>query len=562
MSKKFWWSIVIFFIVLALFLLPYGSWYFDIDDCGVIWSSRFTCLHDFFALFIKGKNGAGLYFPSNYTLEIGDCRPFLNSIHSFYRPLTLVLFGFQYLFFGDQAYPYFLVMILFHAGNVVLLFNIFYILIQSYVWAALGALFFGFHLSYWGWMGWIAAQPYTISLFCLLLATVFFVKYLKTGRMRYNLASCMLYGIAVFLFEFTFVFPVFITSLWFIHTFLKEQLKLPVLSCISYIKRTLGLWFAALMFLVVRQSVCSSGSQGLGVGIAPETFFEHASHFFWWLFTRKADAVSFLVDMANISFISPGNQMLKGSLVIGVGIVLSYLFINSAYKRIIIFCFFNCVLFLWPAVLKQYTLRYLYYSLPFFAFMQVMLVYPAYLHFKLPCKRVIILIFCWMVVIGNAYFITIKLKERVYGLQQKAQALEALVNNKAIHGRVLCFVAIPRGPFASGLAQHIWMLGANCDLPIFYDPSTFVELGAGVRNRDLVITSVARGLRFTSFNRQLVWWQCFGGENMRLGKKMVLAQDARGVYDMLYEYDQKIVGLDPLFIAWDYEIGRFRILVL
>lgn len=548
-KQRFWVSVVIGLLVLACFTIPYATWGFDIDDCGMIWSSRFSTMQEFWALFIKGKNGVGLYFPSNYLSDLADCRPFLNTLHSFYRPLTLMLFGIQLNFFGANPYPYFFIMMLFHACNSVLLWYIVYTLQRSYLWATWAALFFAFHLSYWGWIGWIAAQPYTVSLCLLLLATISFVTYLKQGLQRYNIGACVLYGLSVFLFEFTFVFPIFISSLWFV----SAHLQLPKTTWFSYTKKTVGLWLTAFLFLGVRHIVCASGSN-TSVNVSSQLV-----NFLSWMTTRKADVISFLVDISNISFIPGGNQALKGSLILMIIMAFTYLFVHSKHKTLVLFCILNMVIFLWPALLKQYTLRYLYYALPFFCLGLALLLSELEQRLAYQWQRVCLISMCFGIIIANAYFVTLQLKDRQYELCMKADALNALITNPAIKGRVLCFVGLPKNPFASGLAQHVWMLGINRDLPIFYDPSTFVVQPTGVKNTDLSIIKTPNGFAATSHNKQQVWWPRFGGENMRLGKKIVLDQDEVGVYAFTYELNDAIVQLKPLFVTWDFEQNKFII---
>ncbi len=556
MNQRFWWSLFIFITVATIFLIPFNPWHFDIDDCGMIWSSRFTNFQEFYALITKSCDGNALYFPSNYLKNLGDCRPLFGSLHSFFRPLTLVFFGSQYHFFGANPYPYFFIMIIFHALNTALLFNIVYSFYPSYLWAAWAALFFGFHMSYWGWMGWIAAQPYTISLFFLMLATICFMRYLKTRLIRYNLGTCIFYGLAVFLFEFTFVFPIFICSLWFIY-----PLKLKT------IRKTTGLWLTALFFLIIRHMICPTSTQ------ASANIFTSIKKFCAWLLTRKADYLSFIVDLGNISCIPPGNQILKGSIITMLSGLFFYGFIKTRHKRLVLFCLFNMGLFLWPAILKQYTLRYLYYALPFYSCILLVLIDPikfckqegplpachSELDSRLRTFSFLLTIIYWLIVIGNAYFIMQRITNREKDLQVKTTAIQNLVANKRIQDRALCFVAIPRGPFASGLAQNLWMLGIDQNIPIFYDPSTFVEQPQNVKNGDIKITKISDGLRFTSCNKHKVWWTVFGGENMRLGVKTVLDQDDAKIYNITYTF-KNIQKYNPLFISWDYETNQFKII--
>lgn len=531
---RWWWALLITLLVLGLYLIPCTSWHFDIDDCGMIWASCFESWQSLIILLYKSCHGNALYAPSNYALALSDSRPLFGTIHSFFRPLTLLFFGIQYHFFGAHPYPYFVLMIFFHALNTGLFFLITQYHYQSLVGAAWAALFFGTHMSYWGWMGWIAAQPYTTSMFLLLSATVSFYYYLTTHKQYFQFGACIFFGLALFLFEFTIVFPLFICSL---------NLILP--KKLSVIRKTTCLWLVTVLFLATRIMISphvTTSTMSLGT---------HIKNFILWIPTRTADYISFMVDICNLSFIPAGNQFLKGGLIICIALATGIAVIRNKQKKVLLFCGLNFLLFFWPAILKQYTLRYLYYALPFFAYALLNLIQPEKNRWRM--------MLCWLIVIGNSTFVIISMISRSNRLAIKTEAIEQLMHNPKLNNKPLCFIALPRGPFASGLAQQLWMSGFDAKIPIFYDPSTFVETPYHANNQDLIITHIPNGIMLTSKNHKVFWWSCFGGETMRLGTKMLLSMDHHGVYAIRYCFEH-IKCYNPLLMTWDYEHQTFKLL--
>ena len=166
---------------------------------------------------------------------------------------------------------------------------------------------------------------------------------------------------------------------------------------------------------------------------------------------------------------------------------------------------------------------------------------------------------CWIIVFGSAFFVITRIKERTIELEIKATALQKLIVNETIHGRTLCFIALPKSPFASGLAQHLRMLGFNQNNQIFYDPSTFTVSCSQTINSDLCISNIQDGFRLSTRNKQRLSWGTFGGEIMRLGTKTIHDSDDRKVYEMTYSFEN-IMHYDPLFISWDYEQNQCNII--
>jgi len=555
LKKRIALSFIIFLLIFCVFGIFYSAWGFDIDDCGVIFSSRLTSVADLLLLF-EGKDQYSLYFPSNYD----QCHHyFFGAVNIFYRPLTLVFFGIQYALFGANPAGYFLVMIFFHAVNCLLLFNIFFALLGSLLAAFLAALYFGFHMSLWGWMGWIAAQPYATSLTLLLLAIILFFSYLRKNTLWRLILACFLYGLALFLFEFVIVFPIFITLLYVIRDFVGERTKCKFPMLGGYLKKVSGFWLATGVFIVIRLISFT------GVSHAKKEQAQWSlATYFTSLKDKLPDLMSFLVDLGNLSFIPGGNRLIKGALIAMLFTLCLFLFFKNKQKKVILFLLGNGLLFMWPALLKQYTLRYGYYALPFFilAFVLLILFYQdSVIKKKL---QVVVGIFSAGLILFNIIFLISMMNVRQAALHEKMIAYQTLVADPRVAGRPLCFLALPRSPFCTGHAQALWMLGINRELPIYYDHSSFVACTPHVCNKALEIIPLSYGFRLKSLYPDQLWWLGFGGEVMRMGERIVHDVDAKtgNVYEVSYLFDQKYLNQGVLFVAWDFENYRFAVIDL
>ncbi|MFH1831817.1 MAG: hypothetical protein ABH827_03350 [bacterium] len=552
--KNFLYSIAIFLCVFIPLSILSSNWGFDIDDCGVILGSRFINLQSFINLF-KISDQYGLYLPSNYSAPQHN---FIGSMSGFYRPITLVFFGIQYTLFGAWPYGYVLIMIFFHALNAALLFNLFLFFI-SYFWAIWGALFFAYHISLWGWMSWIAAQPYTTSLNFLILATILFFYSLKKNKIAYLLLSCSLYAIAVFLFEFTIVFPLFITSCFLIYDFLRKPLQLPTYlgkSFFSFFKKTIFLWSVTIFFLIARFMACIKNNNQTSLTVSTSI-----NNLIFSLKTRTADLISFLVDICNISFIPSGNQILKGSLVLLVLSLLLFLFYKNKQKKIIIFFFVSTILFLWPAILKHYTLRYFYFSLPLYIFMILLLFKNTDYAHHIKLKKITTLI-ALVILGGNIFFVSSRLKTRGLFLKDKADVISELLAHKNINSGPLCFIGIPRSTFSTALAQQLWMCGLNESQPIYFDLSLFARTQATNEKNHLKIEQIENGFKLKSLDPQKLWWDSWGGGEMPMGNKTVHKTDKNTghIYEISIVLDKKHLNKKLIFITWDYVKNKFMIL--
>ena len=215
--------------------------------------------------------------------------------------------------------------------------------------------------------------------------------------------------------------------------------------------------------------------------------------------------------MANLSWLAGGNRLLKGSLIVCVFLVLAVLFAFNRHKRIILLLLLSGFLFMWPALLRYYSSRYLYKALPFFIAAGTLLIArfgadnSARQRFV---QRIGAMVMC-VVILVNAVLLAAHMKNRESVLHETAQAFALLVGDLQGREEVPCFVALPYDIFPTGVAQALWMYGYDARRPVFYDNATFVWRARPQAQDCVRITSRKRELLFESLDSAFAWWSPF-----------------------------------------------------
>ena len=208
-------AIGIFTSIVVFLGISFTNWGFLHDDFGVIWHTR-TSLNNLFKIFTE-PGMTSVFQPSNFHM------PEQSFFAVLYRPFSCIFYGLQYNFFGFSAYGYFLTTIILHALNTVLLF----FLLRHFVPlvpACLATLFFGFHISFWDWMGWISGQEHIIN-FTIILGVIYLLKYhLDTKKLIPLLVALLLFLISLFTRETAIFFPLWLPIAVYIHqTYTTQQ---------------------------------------------------------------------------------------------------------------------------------------------------------------------------------------------------------------------------------------------------------------------------------------------------------------------------------------------------
>ena len=203
--KKIWYSLSIIFLVMGIVAVPFTQWGFIADDFGFLYHAKNTELLNLFA----AHDVAQTFFPSNAGLT---CPSWLAA---FYRPMQFVYFALEEIFFGINPYYFLLFMVLVHAFNAALIFNIFALVVGTG--AAYGsALLFAFHPTLFKDMGILFNQVYIIDLFCLLLAGILLWRFMIAGQWWCYALSCGIFFMQLWAKETLVVLPVWVMMVGFV----------------------------------------------------------------------------------------------------------------------------------------------------------------------------------------------------------------------------------------------------------------------------------------------------------------------------------------------------------
>lgn len=539
----------IFASIVIILGLPFTEWGFLLDDFGVIWHVR-KGLADIFSFFTE-PSIVRVFQPSNYQL------PEQTFFSVFYRPFSCIFFASQYHLFGFSAYGYFLTTIMLHAFNAVLFFFLMTPFIPL-IPALLAALFWGFHISYYNWLGWIAGQEHIVNFTLILLLLHVLKKYFDSGKILFFVATLVTFAISLFTRETAIFFPCWIP--WVID-FYQSEYK-PRLNSLYYNLIVTGsLFIITMSYLALRISLyplkTSSNIDGLG------KLIHDPGAFFYSLQSRFFDAVTFLADLANLSCVGGGHRLLKGSLLMLFLITLFILFSFCKRKKPFLFFIMSGFVFLWPPILRYYVPRYLYKALAFFILAGVTLI--AYYkstqaNFSSRLAHIIGYLTA-IVIIINAFFLVKHFHRREQQEQYRvAQAFRKLAKNNAIKKQNVCFIALPYHLLGLGTTQALWISGHDEHLPVYSDLATFIYYDVIPTKNDVSIKQTNDSLRLTSHNPEHVW----------LGKINKLTQmgtiqvhqrnSAEHPTDMTYTFGPWWRDKNLFLITWDFETNNFAIL--
>ncbi len=542
-KSLFWGSIFIGVTIFCVLGLPFTKWGFLHDDFGVIWHVLNTKLHGVWSFFSE-KGATCFYQPSNFT-EFEQS--FLSVL---YRPLYNVFFFVQKLFFATGTYGYYLVMIFFHSINAMLLFHVFNKFFELR-YAFFGALYFGFHVSLCDWIGWIAAQQQVINLTFILLVVLFLIQFFASKKITPLLFACFFYIASLFLRETIIVMPVW---LLFVSWFYFKLRAVPVLWArlfaaisvfsalnISYI--VLRLWLYPLKVM----------GDGIKIPLSPFEFIKNLQNRFF-------DLVTMVVDVFNLSWLSGGHMLLKAFLIVLIGIVLCWLFYKNSQKKIIIVLFLGMIPFLWPAILRYYSSRYLYKGLPFIVAIVILLI-KFYKTRNIQLFQKISLGILWGILCINGALLFNHLKAREVRLNSIKQAFIELAANPLSQKRPLCFVGLPYEYFPSGVAQAMWVYGFDSSTPIYYDTSSFLWSKKEPVSDPLKIIVKDNIITLDVVGEENSWFNPFN-QFCRMGKIINRNVDrvSGSPRSLTYILDEKYAAQKLLFVTWDYKNWRFKIL--
>ncbi len=570
LKKKIGWSFFIFFIVFCLLGIPYTNWGFcPTDDFGNFFHSQIKSWKQFLHLFYD-----------QCTLDV--CRPSNYIIHKdltfsavSYRPFMFVFSYLSTVLFGSSAYVHFLITIFFHALNSSVLFYLF-LYFTSLVWAFLLAMFFAFHPSLAGWLGWIGAQQYQIGLFSIFISLFLFKRYLDTRKTIYWWFCAVPYVVTLLGKESIIVFPavVFFGS----YLYEKKVLNINIVgfwkNIWRYIYLTTILWIPSLLYLLFRAILFPPNFAGRSFG-----FFSLSS-----MKQNACYAICYATDILGLGWFPWGHPCLKSFIFALIVLVFIYFFMRNSQKLTILFFVFCVFVLLWPAVMRGHYTRYVYETLPFFifAFLFCIRFYKGNLN---KFKRASFILFS-LLIIFNAFYLIVNMKLREKNFHKIELAFDELVADPQTKNRPICFIAIPAN-FGPGLTQAIWLRDENSSRPVYCDSAirtsvdrnySLLEYYFGVKIKHffdtntqwldenyLKIVPIKNGLQFVSLNSEKLWftscWDIGSNKYIPVGKYIIDKVDPKNnTYEASMIFDDKILKQDPVFVTWNYEDQKFWIL--
>jgi len=313
--------------------------------------------------------------------------------------------------------------------------------------------------------------------------------------------------------------------------------------------KTLPLGGVAMLYLVVR-FLTYPVTATTGSTIITST----ASHLLSSFKHRFFELVTLLADLSNTSLIPPGNRIFKGAVMVLFATAVVYLFVKSRHKKITLSLLLCTAFYLWPA-LRSYQPRYFYFALPFFILMLLILIKE-----KVHTTKIVV-IFCSLMLGVNAFVVVRTMNTRQQTLHMTTQAFDQLCRNEALANHTLCFIALPYKHFVCSVAQAVWMRGVNTTLPIYYDIATFTHSDHEISHNDFELWPIKNGFRLRSRHNK-VWWLTWRGNRMPMGQKIIHTSSPTDgkVYDMTYKFDKKLWNKNMLFVSWDYDCKKFKIL--
>jgi hypothetical protein len=558
-DTKFWLSFLIFTLIFILLGLPFYNWGFMNDDFGCVFHSKIQGFKDFLKFFTEGHSGDFLQ-PSNFVASEK------NFFSVYYRPVAFALHSIVTAICGFNPYGHYLAFTLFHALNSVLVFNFFCFFFNINL-AFWGAMFFAFHPSFCSWFGWVAGMQQVANFAFIALIVILFKKYLDSQqgnlllRCIYYLSSILIFLVALFTRETVIFFPAVIL-LW---TFVDKKYCKRCEICKCSMQST-----CSLICLFFKSILTVSGFIFVSIFYFLFRLYlfpfkldssEHSQlfSFFTNLSSRFFDLVTFLSDLAGLSFLPNGHQILKGSLIILIFSFLIFLFIKCKEKKLILFLLVISAILMWPAIARYYSSRYLYKALPLFIFI-ILIFIRDFCQTKsiLTCKKIMSL--AWALVLFNTVFLFIVLKNYENLYHKIHVAFDELCMDERVQKQPLCFVGIPYGFFPTGVAQAVWMRGISENHPIYYDRRTFGFSHLPVYENVIKVIPTDNGFKIFCTNLNKLTLSCVGqAVASNLGDFISNIID-ENYSEHEFVFHKKYAAQNLLLVTWDYENTKFIIL--
>ncbi|MBY0353670.1 hypothetical protein K2W90_04880 [Candidatus Babeliales bacterium] len=614
MNTKHWYALAIFIIVFSIGALPVDKIWYREDDLGQIINGLIFSKED--ALRVIKADEREFIVPMNYRRS----KP--NFISGFLRPLKHFFFTVVYALCGLEAKAYYLLHVIFHALNAVLLFYLFSQWLSVWL-SLLGGLMFGLYPDI-SWLVWLATFHNSLATFFLLLSGLLFCFFWQRhGSWWYYFFSGFSFLLSLLARENGIFFPLWLFFGMFLYALEQRTCWQSVLYAvrmtwiffvvhmiyvvwrlwafgITTLERTLNNFLIRLPFLaalvqkkIVAVAPILPNSAAATVGVVPtqpvflaaswyEPFLVKLDYFFTKFFAWSS--CIFMFDYT------------KHFLLISLWFLL-ILFCSLAYKnhkKLLLFFIVGFWCFAWQGVMAYPCARYLETAYPLVVTLVVVGI-PLLNARKFMYGQygVLLVSFFILVSIGRGALLNMHdlriAGQQTYQLKKRYEPF--FLNNKLDPKAQYIFFS---SPFVSDIQSivHYFLndLTVNVAFELF---SSLAEKGVFGCDRDYKIVGVSYrvlpipgGFRLISDDPQhCAWWMQFSNHPLQwnardfgyewrsepylegewyqcsMGSFMINQRiDGRFITDISFVFDKKWLTKNTVFVVWDTQKGGYTIL--
>ena len=603
-NKTLIFSILLFCFVFIFLGVQYKKWWFIGGEDDYI---------DTYELGYKTKNWK--WYKLSYFFYDGHTQPSLNNTNykrttfftTSYRPLCCIGMALRHRLFGTNIYYYHLANVFLHAINAVILFNIF-LWLMTFLPALLLAIIWAFHPLISWFFGNIVNFHYYLNVMLMLLIIIFFKNFLDSKNWKYNFLSCITFATSLFTRETSIVFPaiIFFGTYLYLNRFNKPSPRLPTVAkgygghsrptskigikhfyknFLKTLKTTAGMSITAISFLLLRLYLypinflkLQTSSNHIKTKISTFIYFKNFIH------TQFNHFKLFIYDLFGLSWIpwNPCFKPIRIGLFLLIIFLLFWLFIKNKKKIHILYFVFCMLLMLWPSYIKGIFAHGYFYEAYHFIFIALIFLFKFYNGNILRFKKIGLTILSIITIL----FTTLTLESfsrREKRIETRTKAIKELAYNPIIKNRSLYFFGLPNGAFVTNTKKAFWMLLDDTSTPMFFDLSfTTMPTNIYINNiphwktilskyyfekfvpeNCVLITPVEGGFRLKSTDKEKVFFK-FNNEYKSIGTKIINKTtniDRENLAtDVTILFDTKNFRTNTLFITWDYEKSKFKLL--
>lgn len=491
--------------------------------------------------------------PSNHT-PTQENPSFLGA---YYRPLQLIYSTWLYWLFGTNAAGFFLVNVLIHALNAVLLFLLFASL-TSPTCALFASFLFAFHPQIAYRFGPIANVHYYVETFFFLLIVLLLKRYLNKPHWQLLVTMALLFLAALFTREVILALP---AALFLITPNLTSNHRA---TCKQLLYPFIALATTACLFL------------GLRLYLYPLQHISNMSTIsvFNWITTKATELKICFYDCLWLSWLPWGNTPFRLCITSTLLCILTMLFLWNAKKLLVLRALGAACLMLWPGIIGHYSPRYFYEMSPFVLLAFVTLI----TYYQGPGKKLYRLGYVFMLIISTLllWFTCDSFERRATKLDAAGSALHKLLDDPKAVNKPLCFLSYPADVLGDQPAEMCWVMRGSNTIPVYCDTmGSLVQTGSHIvtptrwinRVSDyydinyVTITPVPGGVRYTTHNPEKMSFALDNGYS--LGTKIIhattLVHDEQKITDYTLIIDKKYRSDDLVCCIWDWEKKEFLI---